>query len=143
MTEEQPVSESDGQYRRVVDPGTQVEMLVPAEISDDRAVDHARREQAGELHRIRFFLDWGHDYPLWESFTDKYAMEPDDYGISSELGRRLNDWSLFWQRHCDPFDGWDESRNRTRWLATGDELVRLLEVEVYDIAVVLPQFRPR
>lgn len=134
--------EGDDEYRRVVDPVTQVELLVPSAISDERAIDHARREREGELHRIRFFLDWGHDYPLWEDFTDKYTMEPSDYGVSAKLGQRLNEWSRFWQLHYDPFDGWDDPENQTRWLETGDALVRLLEVEVYDIAVVLPQFRP-
>lgn len=141
MTEEQSAQGSDGEYRRVVDPETQLELLVPAEISDDRAIEHARRERAGELRQIRFFLDWGHNYPLWESFTGKYAMEPDDYGISLGLSRRLNDWSRFWQHHFDPFEGWDGPENQARWLATGEDLVRILEVEVYDIAVVLPQFR--
>ena len=68
-------------------------------------------------------------------------MEPSDYGISPELGQRLNDWSRFWQLHYDPFDDWDDPENKTTWLATGDTLVRLLEVEVYNIALVLPEFR--
>jgi hypothetical protein len=136
-----PADGSSREYRRVVDPVTQVEPLVPDEISDDRAVEHARRERAGELHRIRFFMDWGRDYPLWESFTDKYAMEPGDYGISAELGRRLGEWARFWDRHLDPFDGWDSAENERTWLAEGDELVRLLAMEVYDIAVVVPEFR--
>jgi hypothetical protein len=127
--------------RRVVDPVTQVELLVPPGITDARAIERARRQRAGELHRIRFFPEWGCDYPLWEDFTDKYTMEPGDYGISPELGRRLRDWARFWQRHLDPFDGWDDPGNEREWLATGDELVRALELEVYDIAVVVPEFR--
>ena len=129
-------------YRRVIDPMTQQELLVPHEISDDRAIEQARIQRAGELRVIRFFLDWGHNYPLWESFTGKYAMEPSDYDLSPELGQRLLEWSQFWQRHFDPFDDWDEQENEDTWLTRGHELVRLLEVEVYDIAVIWPQFGP-
>jgi hypothetical protein len=45
------------EYRRVIDSLTQEEMLVPSAISDERAYEHARRERAGELRVIRFFLD--------------------------------------------------------------------------------------
>ena len=141
MTERPSPNQSASEDRRVVDPMTQLEVLVPPGITDERAIEHARKERNGELHRIRFFVDWGHNYPLWESFTDKYVMEPDDYGISLQIGQRLNEWSRFWQQHFDPFDGWDTQENKGFWLTTGDELVRLLEIEVYDIAVVLPQFR--
>jgi len=127
--------------RRVLDPVTQQEILVPRGISDERAIEHARKEREGELHRIRFFVDWGHRYPLWESFTEKYAMEPDDYGLSPGLGRRLGEWALFWTAHVEPAEGWDDPANQALWLATGDELVRELELEVYDIAVVLAEFR--
>ncbi|NUU06415.1 hypothetical protein [Leifsonia sp. C5G2] len=127
--------------RRIVDPVTQQEILVPAGISDERAIEHARREREGELHRLRFFVDWGHRYPLWESFTDKYAMEPVDYGVSPELERRLGEWVLFWTAHFEPAEGWDDPDSRAQWLAVGDDLVRELELEVYDIAVVLPEFR--
>jgi hypothetical protein len=127
--------------RRVVDPVTQEELLVPNAISDVRAIEHARRERAGELHRIRFFLDWGHGYPLWEDGTHKYTMAASDYGISDALGRSLHDWYLYWELHFDPFDGWDSATNRQEWLTTGDSLVRRLTVEVYDIATVVPLFR--
>jgi hypothetical protein len=130
-----------GTYRRLIDPETQQELLVPTGISDERALERARRERVGELHRIRFFLDWGHHYPLWEDGTDKYAMEPVDYGVSDELGERLRAWSRFWETHYDPFEGWDAPPSEQWWLEAGDDLVDLLAVEVYDIALVLPQFR--
>ena len=141
MTEGQAANGPSGRRRRVVDPVTQKELLVPPGISDERAIERARRERAGELHRIRFFLDWGHAHPLWESFTDKYTMEPGDYGISPQLAHRLRDWARFWNRHFDPFDGWDEPGNEETWLTTGDELVADLELELYDTAVILPEFR--
>lgn len=42
------------------------------------------------------FFDWGHRWPLWESFTDKYAMEPTDYGFSPELTETLRQWQEAW-----------------------------------------------
>ncbi|MCY7290255.1 MAG: hypothetical protein LH624_18935, partial [Cryobacterium sp.] len=131
MPERPTPNQSASEDRRVGDPVTELKLLVPLAITEARAIEHARRERNRELHRIRFFVDWGHNYPLWESFTDKYTMEPDDYGLSPQLGQRFNQWSRFWQQHFD----------KGLWLTTGDELVRLLEIEVYDIAVVLPRFR--
>jgi len=140
MTERPTPNQSASEDHRVVDPVTKLKLSVPPGITDARAIEHARRQRDGELHHIRFFVDWGHNYPLWESFTYKYTMEPSDYGLSPQLGRRLNEWSRFWQQHFDPVDGWDAQENKSLWLTTGDELVGLLEIEVYDIAVVLPQF---
>ena len=127
--------------RRLIDPETQEELLVPDEIDDTRAIEHARRGRRGELRRIRFFLDYGHGYPLWESGSDSYVMTPDDYGLSPELARRLRDWALVWERHHDPFTGWDDETRHQRWLTDGDALVAALEIEIYDVAVVLPEFR--
>jgi hypothetical protein len=51
--------------RRVIYPITQRELLVPDGVDDARAIEHARRDRADELRRIRLFVDWGHGYPLW------------------------------------------------------------------------------
>jgi hypothetical protein len=56
-------------------------------------------EGAVELERsrvLRVFFDWGHLWPLWESGTDKYAMEPSDYGFSPELVDILRQWRDAW-----------------------------------------------
>ena len=45
---------------------------------------------------LRVFFDFGHDWPLWESGTEKYAMEPSDYGFSKELTDLLRRWYLAW-----------------------------------------------
>lgn len=45
---------------------------------------------------LRVFFDWGHPWPLWESFTDKYTMEPTDYGYSAELIKTLRQWQAAW-----------------------------------------------
>lgn len=48
---------------------------------------------------LRFFPDWGHRWPLWENGTDKYAMEPADFGLSEKLTLDLRDWYDFWEEH--------------------------------------------
>lgn len=46
---------------------------------------------------LRVFVDHGHRWPLWESGTDKYAMEPSDYGFSEELVELLRRWHAVWE----------------------------------------------
>lgn len=56
-------------------------------------------EGAAESNRrraLRISFDWGHRWPLWESGTDKYAMEPSDYGFSPELVDTLRQWHDAW-----------------------------------------------
>lgn len=52
---------------------------------------------------LRVFFDFGHEWPLWESGTEKYAMEPSDYGFSEELTDLLRRWRAAWERVA-PFD---------------------------------------
>lgn len=47
------------------------------------------------------FFDFGHEWPLWESGTDKYTMEPSDYGFSEELTELLRRWYLAWAATAD------------------------------------------
>lgn len=128
--------------RVVVDPVTQVELLVPEGISSWRAIERARKARDGELRSIRLFVDWGHAYPLWESGTDKYGMEPDDYGLSAELAARLLAWTDTFFDHLVPESGWDTLEREQVWHAEGETLADLLELEVYDIAEVQREFRP-
>lgn len=45
---------------------------------------------------LRIFFDWGHPWPLWETGTDKYTMEPTDYGFSPSLTDLLRRWREAW-----------------------------------------------
>lgn len=58
---------------------------------------------------LRVFFDWGHPWPLWESGTDKYAMEPADFSYSADLVQLLGLWRQAWVPIAD-FDI-DESRD--------------------------------
>lgn len=50
---------------------------------------------------LRLFFDHGHQWPLWESGTDKYTMEPSDYGFSEELTELLRRWYAAWEPVAD------------------------------------------
>ena len=124
----------------VVDPVTQIEVRVPSGIWPEQAVEHARRGRDGELRRIRFFLDWGHGYPLWEDGADGYTKEPSDYGLSAELRERLHAWCQTWAQHCSPEHGWSDEQRHQDWLAVGHGLADEVELELYDFAEVIREF---
>ena len=55
--------------------------------------EHGRQESSRVL---RVFFDWGHVWPLWENGSEKYAMEPSDYGYSPALTEVLQQWQQAW-----------------------------------------------
>ncbi|MDJ0423523.1 hypothetical protein QNA14_13370 [Dietzia kunjamensis] len=85
---------------------------------------------------IRFFPDWGRDHPLWESGTDKYAMDPEDYGLSESLGRRLAEWMRHWESNRIPESGWKSAEAAEESERNGDALVADLRIEVAGFAEV-------
>jgi len=95
---------------------------------------------------IRLFPDDSRDYPLWESSTLTwdvgYTTTPDEYGLSAELGRALARWQAFWEKHADPFTGWDAEEHREQWVREGRELTTRLADEVAAFADVRPEFEP-
>lgn len=124
----------------VVAPVTQTEVSVPLGIWPKQAIEHARRSRDGELRRIRFFLDWGHSYPLWEDGSDGYTKEPGDYGLSGDLGERLHAWYETWAQHCSPEHGWSDEQRHQAWLVAGHRLADEVELEVYDFAEMIREF---
>lgn len=83
---------------------------------------------------IRVFPDHCHRWPLWESFTDQYTMEPSDYGLSVALSDGLRAWYDEWERH-----GLDWKPDND-WFEEGRRLVELLRHEVGAFAEVRPEF---
>lgn len=92
------------------------------------------------MREIRFFPEHGIKYPLWESFTDKYAMEPSDFDLSDGLTTRLAAYMDFWSTHLtdreSPDFEWDSAENEQHHWEEGDRLVEQLRLEVKDFAVV-------
>lgn len=90
-----------------------------------------------EPRTIRFFHDFGHEWPLWESGTDKYTMEPDDYGLSDQLVALLRRCNTLWLEYADGLlSGRPEPGSEARWREASDEALRLLRREVADQADV-------
>ena len=92
------------------------------------------------MREIRFFPDHGRKHPLWESFTDKYAMDPSDFDLSDDLAAELADYMDFWTAHLTDrasadFE-WDSAENEQRYWDEGDRLIEQLRLEVSDFAVV-------
>lgn len=83
-----------------------------------------------KAREVRFFLDWGHQWPLWESGTEKYAMEPSDYGLSEELTSCLRSLYDHWFQHVDPFAGWDTETNAEIYFENKADVVRRLRQEL-------------
>lgn len=81
---------------------------------------------------IRFFPDHGREWPLWESFTDHYAVKPQDLDLSPSLADRLADWQDDYNRR-----GPDEP-SPPEWLADGRALAEALRSEVAESAEVRP-----
>lgn len=98
-----------------------------------------------KLREIRYFPDFGRKYPLWESGTDKYAMDPWDYDLSNELASGLRELMELWSSHFTDKHGpefeWDSVENERRYWDQGDQLLEKLRSEVADIAIVLDQRR--
>ncbi|MCY1658879.1 hypothetical protein BFG51_08035 [Dietzia alimentaria] len=92
---------------------------------------------SGDYRRvIRFFPDYGRDHPLWESGTDKYGMDPEDYGLSKSLGQRLALWMAHWEANFVPETGWKSEQAAEDSRRVGDSLLAELRVEVSDFADV-------
>ncbi|PAY23037.1 hypothetical protein CEY15_10820 [Dietzia natronolimnaea] len=93
-------------------------------------------ETGGYKRVIRFFPDYGREHPLWESGTDKYAMDPEDYGLSDSLARRLAQWMRHWEANVIPETGWASAEAAAESERVGDALVADLQVEVSGFADV-------
>lgn len=95
------------------------------------------RYGSGDYKRvIRFFPDYGRDHPLWESGTDKYGMDPEDYGLSKSLGQRLARWMAHWETNFVPETGWKSEQAAEDSKRVGDSLLEDLRGEVADFAEV-------
>lgn len=93
------------------------------------------------MREIRFFPDFGRKYPLWESGTYKYAMDPWDYDLSDDLSAGLADLMKLWNEHFTDSPGrdfeWDSTENEQRYWAEGDRLLDQLRSEVSGVATAI------
>lgn len=92
---------------------------------------------------LRFFPDWGHEWPLWENGTEKYSMEPRDFGLSEGITARLRCWYDTWVEHFDIeySDGtWTSDAVRLSWRDEGQRLVIDMQRELGGAIEVAPEF---
>ena len=59
--------------------------------------------------KVRVFHEYGAPWPLWESGTDEYQMQPSDYELSPELTDELRRWGDVFQTHFHYLDEWDQA----------------------------------
>lgn len=76
-------------------------------------------------------------YAIWDvGYTTNLEM----YGLSVQLSQDMAEWNAFWERHFDPFEGWDDHGSRERWRRDGERIAACLRREVASFADV--QYEP-
>ncbi len=98
----------------------------------------------GNLRVLRLLPAHGNDWPLWGRGLG--PVEPADVGLSESLASELRHWGSQWQRaadaELDDADQLSEAQFLDReWFVQGEELCEFLAVEVWERAVVVPEFR--
>ncbi len=88
---------------------------------------------------IRFLFEYGHPWPLWESGSDRYSMDPTDYGLSAEVTELLRHSYELWERHFSFERGWESQAHEGRWRAASEQALALLRREVADFADVVDE----
>ena len=86
---------------------------------------------------IRFLFDYGHPWPLWESWPGRSTMEPADYELSLELTELLRLSYQLWADHFDHEDGWDSAEAERQWVDVSQQALSVLRREVAHFAEVV------
>ena len=125
--------------RRLLDPVTQVELILPDGISNADAIEHARRRRAGGLRQLRVFPEWGLDCSLW---TTGGAVDLEHFDITPSLASRLRAWTAKWEALGSPFDAEDRTDldELNEWRREGLTIATDLQRELYATTVVVPEF---
>jgi hypothetical protein len=84
--------------------------------------------------RLRLSPDYGVEYPLWLDGN----RQPNEIGLTQELGERLAAWQSFFDEKYHHERGWRTRDDRAAFEAEGKRLREALQSEVGDrLAVVL------
>ncbi|WP_181129937.1 hypothetical protein [Rathayibacter sp. AY1E1] len=124
--------------RRVVDPVTQIEWIVPPFATEEDTLARARADREGRLADLRLYPDHGAEYPLWA--VDGPIDDPGAIGVPEALHGPLLRWQELWAAGCDVFEGWRSAEAEKRWLALGRELHTELEAALWLTTRVLACF---
>ena len=130
----------EASWPRIVDPLEGVEVAVPPFATRADALARAALARAGAVHLVRFFPDWGHPWPLWDTRCG-YTAEPDDYGLGEELSRWMRTWYGDWARCFSDVEVWRGAPSYATWADEGDRIAADLAVEIWRIGDVTAQHR--
>ncbi|WP_146073499.1 hypothetical protein [Cryobacterium sp. N22] len=123
---------------RVVDPVTQVELVVPVYGTPERAIRRAALAREGLIRTIRFYPDWPHLWPFW---GEKGEVSAEDLGLSESLQEDLRRWFEKWNATFRYDTGWPTAATGEAWMSVGDDLVYRVQQEVWDFADVRAEHR--
>jgi hypothetical protein len=101
---------------------------------------NGNRDDARVTNRptVRLSPDYGAESPLW---FDGGNCQPEEIGLTRELGRRLAAWQAFFEERYHE-RGWRERHDREAFKAEGRLLSEALESEVGDRFVVVLDLWP-
>ncbi|MFF1876653.1 hypothetical protein [Leifsonia sp. NPDC058230] len=122
----------------VVDPVTQIELLVPEWTTPESVIERAARHRAGRLLDIRLLVEWGVGWPVWGVVGGE--IDAETLGLSKELQDELLQWTSFREHHLNITSGWSSSADQDTWMRRGHELEEWLQREAWDIADVRREF---
>lgn len=132
-----------GDCPRITDPATGEPLFLPSFATLDQARERAQRERNGELHQLRFFLDHGHEWPLWDAQCG-YTAEPSCYGLSPGLVEKIVAWGDTWRNAANELlRGPDIDAPLmldVSWYHTGLTLARSTAQEIWHMGDVFPEF---
>ena len=128
---------SEDMSHRLLDPVTQVELVVPDGISDADAIKHARLRRAGQLRHLRLSPEWGTGCFL---FSDGGGADPEHFNITPNMADRLRKWAAHWEELGNPFTECTDLDALDTWCQQGLTLAIALQRELYMTTVVVPEF---
>ncbi|WP_130177107.1 hypothetical protein [Cryobacterium sp. SO1] len=123
---------------RVVDPVTQIELVVPVYGTPERTIRRAALARKGLIRTVRFYPDWPHPWPFW---GEEGAVSAEDLGLSESLQGDLRRWFDEWNATFRYDTGWPTAATGEAWMSVGDDLVIRVQQEVWDFADVRAEHR--
>lgn len=91
------------------------------------------------IRQVRFFYDWGHQWPLWECG----AISPEHLGLSAELADDMSELYGFWTTNVEPETGWQKAPNlQAEFLVRAAQLAVRLQQEISPWGHVIFEIRP-
>lgn len=89
------------------------------------------------LREVRVFHDFNAPWPLWESGTDKYSMDPEDYDLSQESIDLMRRSTRLYEEGIQPPDyDWVSPEKLHEYLDVMRQVVAQLRMELAGVAVV-------